>query len=72
MFWQGGGKKRMKQMLEGRLQPVREHSNLASLPLARKDDDLLRLYYFRDELRDEASIMWNSEVNFERNYRPQK
>lgn len=50
MFWQGGGKKRMVQMIGNRLQSNKEQVDINNLCIARNDDELLFLYYHRDEL----------------------
>lgn len=47
MFWQGGGKKRMQEMIETRLQNIRQPTEISRNKVARTDEDLLYLYYHR-------------------------
>ena len=48
MFWQGGAKKRLKQMYASRLDPVHEQVNIEDIRIGRTDAELLRIYYNRN------------------------
>lgn len=46
MFWQGGGKKRLKHQIENIMEvPQRQVDRNA---IGKNDDELLHIYYYRD------------------------
>jgi len=52
MFWQGGGKKRMQEIITSRLQCQRDSTSFDNLDIARTDDQLLLLYYNRNDIKN--------------------
>lgn len=52
MFWQGGGKKRMQEIITSRLQCQRDFTPTDNLDIARNDQQLLLLYYNRKDIKN--------------------
>lgn len=50
MFWQGGGKKRLKHQIEN-IMEVPQHQ-VDSNAIGKNDDELLHIYYYRDGYSD--------------------
>lgn len=50
MFWQGGGKKRLKHQIEN-IMEVPQHQ-VDRNAIGKNDDELLQIYYFRDGYSD--------------------
>lgn len=63
MFWQGGGRKRLKNLIEQKMEVA--PSPFEPGKIGRTDDDLIHIYYHRDMLpaQPHSSQMPNNDIN---------
>jgi hypothetical protein len=54
MFWQGGGKKRLRHQIERAMEPARSSVELPAV--GQDDEQLLVIYYQREQEREERGM----------------